>query len=119
MASVKSVVINPKDKLTNLFRKEAKKKVKKETTAQQSGTVPSPGDNLNAHVSDIKEIISECGKRIKQDRGVLELWIKVLESGDTSGFVDHPERWTDKEWASYVSRQKRATNEIILLTRKT
>lgn len=114
----KPFVTASKDKVANSFRKPKEKK--KQTVAQsgQSGVIPSPGDNLNAHVSDIKEIISEHGKRIHQDRDVLDKWIAVLEKGNTEGFVDHPERWTDKEWASYVSRQKRATNEIILLTRK-
>lgn len=115
MPSVKTF-ISDRDKVTSIFKKEPKKKTKK---AQQTGVVPSPGDNLNAHVSNIKEIISEHGKRINEDRRVLEMWMNVLAKGDTNGFVDHPDRWTDKEWQSYVSREKRATNEIMLLTRKT
>lgn len=111
----KSFITANKDKVANSFRKP---KEKKKPVVAQTGVVPSAGDTLNAHVGDIKEIISEHGKRIHQDRDVLDKWIAVLEKGDTAGFVDHPERWTDKEWASYVSRQKRATNEIILLTRK-
>lgn len=115
---VKSFVTAGKDKVANFFRKPVEKKEVVAQTSGQTGVIPSPGDNLNAHVADIKEIISEHGKRIHQDRDVLDKWIAVLEKGNTEGFVDHPERWTDKEWASYVSRQKRATNEIILLTRK-
>lgn len=112
MARLKTFVA-PKDSVSGMFRKE--KKVKKQVEAQTSTQGP---DNLNSHVSEIKEIISEHGKRIKEDREVLELWLQVFQQGNTSGFVDNPAKWTDKEWSSYVGRQKRATNEVILLTRK-
>lgn len=116
MAFVKTFIA-AKDSVTNIFKKD--KKEEKSVVAQQNNVIQSPADTLNENVGNIKEIISEHGKRIQQDRDMLEKWIAVLEKGDTSGFVDHPERWTNKEWSSYLSRQKRATNEIILLTRKT
>ena len=70
------------------------------------------------HVENINKIIEELAKRIKKERDILELWIKLRENGDTSQFIDNPGKWSSKEWDHYLNRQRRLTDEAILQVRK-